>query len=96
MTTLTAPFNSTDTSQAAAASMEPHLGRLEELVFLAIKSHDDKGLTCDEVEEVTGLNHQTASARIHALNHKLHRIHDSGLRRKTRSGRAAIVYLANF
>lgn len=48
-------------------------------------------MTCDEVEIVTGLKHQTASARIRELALK-GLIKDSGKRRLTRSGRKAVVY----
>ncbi len=92
----TAPFASgSDTSRAAAISITPHLERLERSVLGIITAFDERGLTCDELEENTGLSHQTASARINALYRKKGLIRDSGLRRKTRSGRCAVVYLAN-
>jgi len=84
-----------DTSLAAAIEIDGHLDRLEAKVLAVIRDHDDRGLTCDEVEDLTGLSHQTASARIHALAHKKHLIHPTNLVRKTRSGRAATVWLAN-
>jgi DNA adenine methylase len=49
------------------------------------------GATCDEVEEALDLRHQTASARVNELCSD-GKIVDSGERRKTRSGRAAIVW----
>lgn len=49
------------------------------------------GATCDECETVTGLSHQTASARLRALVLK-GKIHDGGTKRPTRSGRSAIVW----
>lgn len=82
---------SSDTSVAAGKSIEPHLGRLEFLVLYRIASCPTNGLTCDDVECLEGLSHQTVSARIRRLA-QLGRIVDSGLRRKTRSGRAAIVW----
>ena len=49
------------------------------------------GLTCDEVEVLTGMSHQTASATIsHASRRGL--LVKSGLRRPTRTGRKAQVY----
>ena len=49
------------------------------------------GLTCDEVEVLTGMSHQTASATIsHASRRGL--LLKSGLRRPTRTGRKAQVY----
>lgn len=83
-----------DTSEAAAISIEPHVERCEQIVLNCIRYFDDKGVTCDAIEEVTELSHQCASARICGLKKKS-LIHDSGLRRKTRSGRSAVVWLAN-
>jgi predicted transcriptional regulator len=57
-----------------------------------IRKHPD-GLTTDEVEQILGLNHQTASPRMWEL-HKRSLIGDTGKRRKTRSGRLAAVYRA--
>ena len=84
-----------DTSHAAAASIEPHLDRLERNVLNILRAFDPHGLTCDELEERTGLLHTTASARLHSLHRKKGMIRDSGIRRKTRSGRSAVVWLAN-
>ena len=82
-----------DTSKAAAESVEHATGTLRATVLGVIKSWGAHGATCDEVELYTGLTHQTASARINEL-HKLSAINDSGRRRKTRSGRNAIVWVA--
>jgi hypothetical protein len=89
MNTDTIPHNGTDTSVDAATSIEEHLPRLERAVLEVIVYHD--GATCDEVEQKTGLAHQTASARIRGLA-KRNVIRDSGSRRPTRSGRKAIVW----
>jgi hypothetical protein len=94
MNTTTAPIaysNGVDTSNAAAASIEPHLPRLEQMVYDCIKGWGDDGLTCDSVELMTALPHQTASARIKSLVDR-GVIKDTGLRRQTRSGRMARVY----
>ena len=48
--------------------------------------------TCDEVEVALGLRHQTCSARFTELKTGRH-IVNSGLRRETRSGRRAEVYV---
>lgn len=91
--TLTAPYVAhSDTSKEAAASIEGQLGRLEQLVFNAVEMAGIYGATCDEIETQLNLSHQTASARIRALA-KLGRIADSGNRRKTRSGRNAVVWV---
>jgi hypothetical protein len=49
------------------------------------------GLTCDEVEQALDRTHQSMSARVNELR-DTGWIIDSGTRRKTRSGRAAIVW----
>lgn len=80
-----------DTSRAAAESMRPHVSDLERVVLGRVMCLI--GATCDEIEIDTGLAHQTASARLKGLADK-GLIKDSGARRKTRSGRAARVYVA--
>ena len=92
MSTLTAPSNGIETSDLAAASVEPHLERLEMLVLDAIAGSKD-GLTCDDVEQETGLSHQCASARLNSMWHDNYVIR-TNLKRKTRSGRFAFVYRA--
>lgn len=79
----------TDTSEAALASLEPHLERLERLVLLAIEANGRA--TCDEIEQETGLSHQSASARLTALKNR-ELICATDERRKTRSGRKAICW----
>ena len=51
------------------------------------------GKTCDEIEALLGLSHQTVSARVRDLV-KADRVYDTGERRATRSGRKAIVWAA--
>jgi len=94
------PFISgSDTSEAAAESMKPSVPYLRRRVLDEISWWDGGewrphlGATCDDVEYYTGLSHQTASARIVELR-KLNLIKDSGNRRKTRSGRRAVVWQA--
>lgn len=80
------------TSHAAAKSIVASADTLRARVLFAIsKLH---GATCDEVEEATGMRHQTCSARVRELFLK-GMIRDSEARRKTRSGRTAVVWLAN-
>lgn len=50
-----------------------------------------EGATCDEVERVTGLRHQTASGQIRHLVERAF-VRASASRRATRSGRRAIVW----
>lgn len=82
------PHNGTDTSIAAAESMKPHVGRIQSDVLEMIKRMP---MTCDRVEQVLGLSHQTASARIRELR-GLNLIKDSGRKAPTRSGRKAVVW----
>jgi len=86
------PFEvGSDTSAGAAAAIDPDdLARLEQLVYQTIAGTPH---TCDEVEAITGLPHQTASARIRGLVLRA-QIRDSGTRRKTRHNRSAVVWEA--
>lgn len=95
----TAPYvKGSDTSQDAAESMEPHLARLQNRIFGLFELwsqgelHFHKGWTDDELECHTKLPHQTVSARRRELVLK-GLIEDSGERRKTRSGRKAVVWV---
>lgn len=76
-----------DTSQAAALSIMAGLGEIQTVVLRKF----DQPRTCDEVEVLTGLKHQTVSARIRELV-IMKAIEDTGDRRMTRSGRTARVY----
>jgi hypothetical protein len=84
------PFEvGSDTSAAAARALDVgELGRLEALVLGIII---DGPRTCDAVEAVSGLTHQTASARLRGLVLR-DQIVDSGRRELTRSGRRAVVW----
>ena len=53
------------------------------------------GLTCDDLESLLDLKHQTCSARVYDL-HTTGRIVDSGRKRATRSGTAATVWIHPF
>jgi hypothetical protein len=67
------------------------MGEHEKLALGAI-ALSDKGLTDEQIEEATGLKHQSASARRNALVRK-HMVKDSGERRATKSGRMAVVWM---
>jgi hypothetical protein len=83
------PFvRGSDTSYDAAASMEEASGRYERMVLNLIKRSPK---TCDECEVFLNAKHQNISARIRSLFLK-GVIVDSGKRRKTRSGRNAVVW----
>jgi len=88
-----APFVAvSDTSREAAQSIEPHLARLEKQVHEFVRDTGIFGATCDEIEQRLGMSHQTASARLRRLA-KAGYVHDSQNRRKTRSGRNAVVWV---
>ena len=79
-----------DTSRAAFQGTSPEeRARLRKLVLDSIAA--SAGMTCDEVEVVLGRSHQAVSPRICELR-KEGLIHDTGLRRYTRSRRWARVY----
>ena len=61
-----APHNGIETSRDAAEAIRPDLSRLHRLVRDTIAQAVD-GMTCKEVEQATGLSHQTASARLNEL-----------------------------
>lgn len=81
-----------DTSEAAAESMKPTAAARRQQVFNAIARTSLHGATCDEIERIEKLSHQTCSARFTELAAKS-LIFDSGQRRVTRSGRKAAVWL---
>ena len=87
-----APSVNVDTSRDAADSIQAVLGPLQQRVLRYVASCGANGTTCDQAEETLGMRHQTCSARIRELVLK-DRILNSGDRRKTRSGRNAIVYV---
>lgn len=85
--------NGADTSAAAFQStttMSRALAR--NIVYTEVFASGYTGITCDCVEENTGMSHQTCSARITELVIE-GKIRDTGERRKTRSGRTARVYV---
>jgi hypothetical protein len=89
-----APFAVTsETSRAAAHSVEPTAVSLCGQILAALKARGASGLTCAEVEDRFGLRHQTASARLWDLRTRAY-IRDSGARRETSSGRKAVVWVA--
>lgn len=77
-----------ETSRAAHESIKPDASRIAGRILDAIKA---RPRTCAELEDDLSLSHQTCSARITHLN-KDEKIVDSGERRRTASGRKAIVW----
>jgi hypothetical protein len=85
-----------DTSRAAAKQAKPKSGKQREVVLFWIRwagKCEAKGMTCDEVAVLLDLPAQSVSARINGL-HNDDYIVDSGIRRNTRYGRKAIVWVA--
>lgn len=84
-----APFSNASTSQAAALEIREHLPRLERMVLERIAWW---GPLCDhELEAALRMAHQTVSARRRGLVLR-GLVEDSGIRRKTASGRNAIAW----
>jgi len=81
-----------ETSQAAARSIQAVLNPLQAKVLRYIRSCGAHGSTCDQAEEALDMKHQTCSARIRELVLK-EKILDADCKRPTRSGRKATVYV---
>lgn len=81
-----------ETGKEAAASMNPHLGRLQRLVADTVKSAAEYGMTPEELCEATGLERTTLQPRTSELRAK-GVLRDSGLRRLNRSRKKAIVWV---
>jgi hypothetical protein len=87
------PSVNTDTSRQAAADIAPRLSALHQDILAHIQRSADHGATCDELEHTLALRHQTCGPRLRELALS-GAIVDTGMRRRTRSGRKAIVWLA--
>lgn len=87
------------TSEAAAEEIRQKINALQ-LQVLRLVAHRPDGLTRDEIEEITGLKHQTASARarelvlLGLLETRIDPATGISIRRPTRSGRNAEVLFA--
>ena len=80
-----------ETSEQAARSISVDtMSRMESRVLAILRTCPT---TCDHVEVITGLPHQTASSTIRRLVLR-GRLVDSGRRETTRSGRKATVWIA--
>lgn len=66
---------------------------LDRVAILARLRKYRTGTTCDKLEQVLNMSHQTTSARINDLV-RMGKIVDSGRRAKTRTGRLAICWKA--
>ena len=90
-----APHNHSDTSKAAARSQSASLPQKRRAVYDCIARQGPHGMTCDEAERALGMRHTTVSARINELaTREPVLVIDSGRRRVTSGGRAAIVWIA--
>ena len=97
---IAAPHNGTDTSREAADSIVQQVNGMCREVLNAIRESED-GLTCDEVEELLNMKHQTASARINDLANStpafiVKKQDEQGafIKRANRSRRKAFVWFA--
>ena len=92
-------FNYTETSQEAAHSVNNRIDTMRLKVLRCVGEYVD-GLTCDQVEEILNMKHQTASARLYDLSkctppylvHRLEEGKNTFKTRPTRSGRKARIY----
>ena len=97
--TTPAHVRDSETSFDAAVSIQHKVPKLQRQVLDCIRAMPG-GLTCDDVEQYTGLAHQTCSARFRELAScqpplikKLLLADGSYAKRPTRSGRGAFVYV---
>lgn len=85
------PHERVSTSEAAAVSIEKVANRLQQVTYDAIREREKRGATDDELEQITGLKHQTVSARRRELYLRGLIVNDG--ERPTRSGRRAKVWV---
>jgi predicted ArsR family transcriptional regulator len=84
-----------DTSEDAADSISDDvLGRMRRRIYREV-AYSPAGRTCDEIEVILGLSHQTASARLRELE-LTGWVEPTPQKRRTRSGRLAHVYRVVF
>jgi hypothetical protein len=89
-----APFAAgSDTSFEAAKAVTPNSRTVRARILQVITGRGAYGATQDEVSLATGCLHQSASARIRELVLSGHLV-DSRVRRETRYGKKARVYVA--
>jgi hypothetical protein len=87
------PSVNTDTSRQAAAEIAPRVPAMHARILARLGDCGDTGGTCEELEYALDLRHQTCGPRLKELAVS-GAIVDTGMRRRTRSGRKAIVWLA--
>jgi len=89
----TAVTGKRDTSRGAAARVLPSTGTKRRTVYDAIMANMANGMTCDEVCVETGMLVQSATSAINGLVYDKW-LRDSGMRRPTRTGTLATVWVA--
>jgi hypothetical protein len=82
-----------ETSQKAARRALGRSGSQRNAIYEEVKSRGSDGMTCDEICTVLQMLVQSATPAINTLANDGW-LEDSGLRRNTRSGREAIVWVA--
>jgi predicted transcriptional regulator len=87
---MVAYVKTSETSRAAARAIAGHVSLLAELVYNLLS---ERPQTCAEIEQATGLSHQTCSARFRELA-LANKIVNTGEKRPTPSGRRAFVWAA--
>ena len=87
------PHSGSATSRAAAESIRPEAGTLSAAVFAFIVGAGKRGATDGEIQRALHLAGDTERPRRRALQQR-GLIIDSGHRRKTPSGREAVVWTA--
>lgn len=82
------------TSVAAAESVEVVRERQAQQILAFLRRRGAQGATIEEIARGTGLSIQTVCGRRWELENKLGAVVDSGRRRRNRTGRTAIVWVA--
>ena len=86
-------MNYQETSREALLSILPHLTKLDAEIMDALERAGEDGLTCDQIERVTGRKHQAVSANLTRLKDRGW-IVASGRFGKTAANRKAIIWIA--
>lgn len=82
-------LHQSDTRYQAHEAIKPHKTLLQAMVTKALITHGP--CTCDRLEVVLEMSHQTVSARVSELRNA-GVIEDTGKRARTRLGRTAVVW----
>jgi hypothetical protein len=88
----TPPHQAAETSLEAAEEIKPHINQLQKRVLSAIRARGDSGMTDDELEVGLDLIGSTVRPRRRELELK-GLIETHGNKRKTRTGRNALVWV---